>query len=726
MSFVTTWIAVAGLVSMVVPILIHLLLRRRREPVEWGAMRLLVEALKRHRRRARIERILLLAVRCLALVLAALAIAEPLLSALGSLGGGSRLVVLLVDDGIVSGVIGSSGSPDLARSVDSARRVIDELDPGDRVALISMAHPPRSITDGPTINLEGVSRMLDDLEPGSSRTNIEDSITMARELVDRHGSGSTTSVVLLGSWRRGSLSSILDGPVVGGFDEPSEHPLSFLANEPTDEVLTVIAVSDVSMRRTIESTDTERPQVRTSVSVRRMGGELGESRSLVRLEGPGLEATLPRQIEWYPGRTEATIEFLGRASADGAAADGSSIVTASIEDGTLPEATRRSTVVDTSGAVQVRIIDRRLFSSSGSLDEIEVSDWVARALAPVDGGGVDVDWIDPASLSESSLRGVDGIIVSRPDLVTGRGWETIREFTITGGLLFLIPPSDLDSHVWIDDMSEAIDLEWNFDVGVTVPDESMALADRQEGGSIISFLDNEIDQLSAPVEIHRIIEIDVGEGNGRTLLRCEDESPFLICWEPDGDRNGTIIMIAAPPHLEWTNLPIKPLMVPLMQEIIREGVTAGRVSSQLLSGDVPPGSLSGIREITGPGGLSVSIGNDRTFLDPINRTGHWVARDTSGSALTTIVVNPDIEASNPETTSTEMVMERFGDESGLRVVDDDSLVGGFTEQESNPLWSILLLLAALILLVFETVMNRSFSRSVVRSGPRYEIRETSS
>ena len=81
-------------------------------------MRLLMEALKRHRRRARIEQLLLLAVRCLT---AALAIAE-LFSRHWDHRWRIALVVLLVDDGIASGVVGGSGSPDLVRSIDSARK----------------------------------------------------------------------------------------------------------------------------------------------------------------------------------------------------------------------------------------------------------------------------------------------------------------------------------------------------------------------------------------------------------------------------------------------------------------------------------------------------------------------------------------------------------------------------------------------------------------------------
>lgn len=373
-------------------------------------------------------------------------------------------------------------------------------------------------------------------------------------------------------------------------------------------------------------------------------------------------------------------------------------------------------LVDTSGSIQVRIIDRRLFSSTGSLDEIEASDWMARALEPGDGGVVDVDWIDPSSLSEPSLRGVDAIILSRPDLIGDRGWDSIKVFVDSGGLVLATPPSELDSHVWLDRMAEALGISWQVGVEAITADDPIGLGGEQPGGSILSRLDNELDQLAEPIEVFKRLDVDVSDGDGRVLLRCADESPLLICWDPEGDRSGTIVLLSSSPHLDWTNLPIKPLMVPLMQELVREGVSTSRNSSQLLAGDVPGGSFTGVREITGPGGSSVSIDSTRSFTTPLIRTGHWVARDAKGSALTTIVVNPDVDAADPEVTDVKEVVERFGVESGLEIIPDDQLAGRFTSQESNPVWSLLLLVAALLLLITETILNRFFSRSVSRES----------
>ena len=79
MTFVSTGLAVAGLAAAAVPIIIHLLLRRRRVPVEWAAFDLLREAMRRHRRRSRLERLLLLAVRTLLLAALGAALAQPLI-----------------------------------------------------------------------------------------------------------------------------------------------------------------------------------------------------------------------------------------------------------------------------------------------------------------------------------------------------------------------------------------------------------------------------------------------------------------------------------------------------------------------------------------------------------------------------------------------------------------------------------------------------------------------
>jgi hypothetical protein len=105
MTFVTAGLAIAGACAVVIPIIIHLLFRQRRKPIEWAAMRFLIEAYRKHRKRLRLEQLLLLAVRCLIPLVLGFALARPLLQgALAPSIGGQRAVYLIIDDGLASSV----------------------------------------------------------------------------------------------------------------------------------------------------------------------------------------------------------------------------------------------------------------------------------------------------------------------------------------------------------------------------------------------------------------------------------------------------------------------------------------------------------------------------------------------------------------------------------------------------------------------------------------------
>src|SRR5689334_5293639 len=116
LTFLHPILAAAAVACVSVPIIIHILMRRRRKPVMWAAMRFLLEAYRQQRRRLKLEQFLLLAARCLVIALAALAIGRPLLGAAGVLGGrGAVTLYLLVDNGLASSAQDEGGKPALDR-----------------------------------------------------------------------------------------------------------------------------------------------------------------------------------------------------------------------------------------------------------------------------------------------------------------------------------------------------------------------------------------------------------------------------------------------------------------------------------------------------------------------------------------------------------------------------------------------------------------------------------
>lgn len=74
-----------GMLLVSIPVLIHILNRRKARPVAWGAMRFLSASLETQRRRLLIEEIILLALRCLAVAAIVTAMARPFLSSQATL-----------------------------------------------------------------------------------------------------------------------------------------------------------------------------------------------------------------------------------------------------------------------------------------------------------------------------------------------------------------------------------------------------------------------------------------------------------------------------------------------------------------------------------------------------------------------------------------------------------------------------------------------------------------
>src|SRR5215471_17395733 len=154
----TTWwstLAVAGAAASV-PIIIHLLNRRRFRVVTWAAMRFLLAAQKQNVRRMRLEQIILLAVRTLLVLLVVLAMAsvtgwaEGLWKWMGLKGSGQRSAVhgrthkIIVVDGSFSMAVKKKTAKKkdaqtcFERARDKAIEIVNSSGRGDSYSVILM------------------------------------------------------------------------------------------------------------------------------------------------------------------------------------------------------------------------------------------------------------------------------------------------------------------------------------------------------------------------------------------------------------------------------------------------------------------------------------------------------------------------------------------------------------------------------------------------------------
>src|SRR3982751_3472592 len=100
-GFVTWAFVGAGALAMSIPIVIHILNRRRFKTVTWAAMEFLLRAMRKNRRRLRFEQWVLLATRCLVVLLLGMALARPLgceTPTMAVMGGRTGISVFVIDN----------------------------------------------------------------------------------------------------------------------------------------------------------------------------------------------------------------------------------------------------------------------------------------------------------------------------------------------------------------------------------------------------------------------------------------------------------------------------------------------------------------------------------------------------------------------------------------------------------------------------------------------------
>lgn len=191
-AFLNPWFAVAGVGLMAIPIIIHILNRRRFKVIEWAAMSFLLAALRKNRRRLRFEQLLLLTVRCAVLVLLGLALARPLgcdQNTLATLvGHRSGLHVIIIDNSYSMSYRASRphAVTHLEQAQHLAGRLVDRLSAGgEAVAVISTARPARTVVSPPTYDLQAARSAIARIEQSFAGTDLpgamEQALRLARE-----------------------------------------------------------------------------------------------------------------------------------------------------------------------------------------------------------------------------------------------------------------------------------------------------------------------------------------------------------------------------------------------------------------------------------------------------------------------------------------------------------------------------------------------------------------
>lgn len=737
MNFLHPILAGVGLAAVAIPILIHLLMRRRRRPIDFGAMQFLLEAMRQQRRRLRLEQLILLMARCAVIALIALGLAQPLLGSAGLLGaGGSVTVYLLIDDSLTSSATDQTGETELARSRRMGQDLLDSLAGRDaRAGLITLSNPAEAVVAPASSDVGAVRQLIGDLRPTDAAADLAGAFeVLGRSVAEPEGD---VVVALLSGMRAGSVDLNRAPPQ---FDDP----VALLASLPVARSVQNVAIAAVEPLRAALITGegpAQQPGVRVELE---RSGDVQQPqtvpirlRALIDQVGPVVEG----QARFGRGETRASVVLRPEPAAD---ASGWLTLQAEIDGDAIAgdNTARRPTPVRE--GLRIGLITPRRFGDDRGMDTEDPASWVRLALRPgaplLEGedrnlGDVSLTTIDPGALDAARLATLDGAIVLRPDQLADAAWQRLRLFADGGGLVVIFPqPSGASA--WADGMLEAMEAPLTIAREARAIDPPVNIADEPgpDDMELLTLLAGELDELAPPVSVSRALEVTIDDAGPQTPLVLTDESPLLVTFRPGQSERagrGLVVLVTVALDAEWTDLPARPLVVPLLQEIVRQGVGRAAGAGVWPAGAVvqAPQRTQALRRLGEDGAAEIAVDASGQAMRPIRRTGLFEAIDERGRRSALLAVNADTRGSDVGPQPARAIGDWLGaagltprwiglDDADLAAQPDAQLASAvLAADDDRSSIALPLLIAALVVAVLEMLLARLFSHASAQRGP---------
>ena len=194
-----------GMSLAAIPIIIHLLFRRRFRRVDWAPMHYLKLSIQRNRRRVQIEQLLLLLLRTLLILLLFFFLARPVIQAAGLgkwlSGRGRTSQILLIDDSLSMGYR-QGGRSAFDRAKELSVSLLDAIGPKDRFTLLLASQPKQPLLrEVELTNRDEAVQLISRLEPTDAFVAWEPVVQALDELI-RSGSYPIRDVTLITDLRR--------------------------------------------------------------------------------------------------------------------------------------------------------------------------------------------------------------------------------------------------------------------------------------------------------------------------------------------------------------------------------------------------------------------------------------------------------------------------------------------------------------------------------------------
>jgi len=720
MTFAAPLFLIAALAAAI-PVILHLINRQKAKDLPFSTLRFLRISAEKTRRRRRIHDLLLMLLRAAVLVLIALGLAGPTLTHLGALWGGARSAVVIILDNSAS-----MGTLDQERlrfetATDAATQILDELGPDDQVALM--------LTGGPKFPEQGrfdrthekVRQMLAQCIVSYETADLGPKVEEARKLLEKSKAANKHIYVITDlqkhAWE--NLAATKDEPEATGAEDTADAAKSPAADDQQVPIIVVdcnrapvpdvavqgvalstgVPVAGVPLRATVELLNASPVEQQRHVELVVDGAKVASSPAISIPAGGRLQHDFLFAFE-RGGLRRGEVRLLG---VDGSAYDD-----------------RRFFAVEVDQGIPVAVVK----PERHEIPYLEESYYLELALNPGRSGG----WaIRPSALVAADLvseplsdyKVIFCVNLPAPDADTA---QRLRDYVTAGGNLVWILGDNVTPRDY-DRLDEQLGAK-------LLPAPLLDVRSPQPGGDrdswSVGFLDAEHPALSNLVEpaglyqsvlVYQHVRIAASEENAvRVLARLDDGEPLLVERQVE---KGKVLLLGTSVHVDWTNLPLKKIFLPLVANLVFELSGAERARYDTLAGSplvLPLTDTAGPVgvEILPPTGETIrrTTDEDETASDDVFRytdthqIGIYLVRrlDTVPPLEIAYSVNVDPEEADPETIDREELQKRFAPAPLVFAENPDDLSSTFAWlREGESLWG-LFLAGVLIALIFESFL----------------------
>ncbi len=623
------WLFAAGGLLVAAPILIHLLNRRKFRIVDWAAMDFLLEADQRNRRRVQIEELILLALRCLAMLLAGLFVARPFLpsSITRSLFQSDRTerVVLLDDSPSMDAVhAGSSPFRTAKRRLTEFVTALADQAGGDSLTLCLNSRPDRPVFRDAVIDNRSASGLVAEIETlvvADLPSRLDHAFTSIRGLVQGRSERINRVGYVLSDLRRSDWSaekgresqrSDEEAPVAEALAALSKDLAGCFVIDCGDEAATNVAITQIVPEdKALLSGVTTRFQV----TVKNFGTEALRDVPVKFIAGGSLPMTA--SISSIPAGGSGSVPF---SFTFGSAAEDDEVVApvemtaeiGSLAGDMLAADNLRYYAARVRAGIPTLIVDGDSSSEFGHTESF----FLQRALAPpgASRSGITTEVVTDSDFAAASLDAFQAVYLCNVYQVDEPRVKALEQWVQAGGGLVLFPGGQVDQR-------SCNELLYKGGKGL-LPRPLQSITGDETEKTWSSFAITQVEHPAVRVfggdaapllEAAKVYQWwSVPEaGEGTILLRFTDadRSPALI------ERRfgaGRVIQFCIPADAEWSNWPEDASYLILLQELNRYLAQTAASPGQVTVGEPlsEPVDLSRYRAeatLTRPGGATSTL-----------------------------------------------------------------------------------------------------------------------